>query len=122
MSIDYRGYYSQEKLIGYVDGSGNLTLQHRKPDKGERIKYLAVCVENETNADANFRIGVNTPNRFYLRKAYLSVAADTPQTYDGEMVCAKDDEILQVRVSSGTEGDVITAYLFYVVERDTTDN
>jgi hypothetical protein len=118
MAIERGGYYSEDVLRGNVASDGTLTLRHRSPDIGERIVYLAVTVENLTSANSNFRIGVRGAMRFVLRRAFLSVAADSPQTYDGAVIVVSDDKRLEVQVTNGTSGDEVEAHLSYHIARD----
>ena len=104
-----------ERIAAVADSNGLAVLKHRQPDFGELICYKAITVENETSANSEFRIGIQTNNAFVLRVCYKSVALDTPQTYDNAEIDVDNQNVLAIRISGATAGDLIVAYLFYEV-------
>lgn len=118
MSIPREGSYGYDIIRGNVPSSGNLSLRHRSPDKGERIVYLSVAVENKTTTDGDARIGVSDANYFYIRSFHPTLTVNIPQTYDNVISVVKDDTRLEVQIIGATSGDLIEVTVHYVVERD----
>lgn len=87
-----------------VTGSA-VNIDDRVPRENEAICYTIVSVENESTANSDLEIGINTPQGFIPLRKFLNVAALDRQTFSDYPIVVSGDNHLRVVVIDSATGD-----------------